>query len=72
MTNSDNQNPTAAGQPKLSPKTPIWKRLLKIALGLVFLYCSRSSRLSGRSSSRYQLIVRARPGKLQRKPSPWK
>ena len=70
MSDPDKQDPAIGGQQKLSPKTPMWKRLLKVALGLVLIILLSVVVFVGSFIVRHQLIVRARPGKLQTQAQP--
>ena len=70
MITPDAQTPADSDQTKLSPKSPLWKRLLKIVLGLVVILVLSVAGFIGSFIFRYQLIVRARPGNLQTQAQP--
>ena len=70
MTTPDKQNPAVADQQKLAPKTPLWKRVLKVALSVVVLVMLSVVVFIGSLIFRHQLIVRARPGNLQTQAQP--
>ena len=70
MITPDKQPPAVGNEQKLTPKTPLWKRLLKIALGVVLLLVLSVIVFIGSFIFRHQLIVRARPGNLQTQAQP--
>jgi predicted alpha-1,2-mannosidase len=70
MITPNNEKAAVADQQKPSPKTPMWKRLLKITLGLALIIVLAVVAFIGSFIFRYQLIVRARPGNLQTQAQP--
>jgi hypothetical protein len=66
MTNFDKQEPAGLNVQKLYSKTPLWKRLLKFALSAVFVVVLLLAAFVGAFVFKYQRVVRARPGDLQR------
>jgi predicted alpha-1,2-mannosidase len=70
MTTHD-QEATAGGErAKTSPKTPIWKRVLKVTLGLVLIMVLTAVVFVGALIFIHHRIVGARPGKLQTQVQP--
>ena len=70
MTTHD-QEATAGGErAKTSPKTPIWKRVLKVTLGLVLIMVLTAVVFVGALIFIHHRIVSARPGKLQTQVQP--
>jgi predicted alpha-1,2-mannosidase len=61
------QEDTAAGsdRPKIVPRPRMWRRVLKLVLGLVLMAALSSAGVIGAWWLRYHRTVSARPGKLQ-------
>jgi len=70
MITPDKQPPVVGNEQKLSLKTPLWKRVLKVALSVVVLVLLSVVVFIGSFIFRHQLIVRARPGNLQTQAQP--